>query len=153
MILVLSCSCLCQVLTRELRWSWSSSDRQCFTWVTTSEWSTSWLPTKVWLILEVWQHIPPGLDNDSSHWPHRGSLKKKFDKYKSFKWHGWGTYCEIALRWMSLDLNDRDDKSTLVQIMAWCRQATHHYLNQCWPMYVVLRCVIRPQWVKRHMVQ
>ena len=28
-----------------------------------------------------------------------------------------------------LDLTD--DKSTLVQVMAWCRQATSHYLNQC----------------------
>ena len=26
-----------------------------------------------------------------------------------------------------------DDKSTLVQVMAWCCQATSHYLNQCWP--------------------
>ena len=25
-----------------------------------------------------------------------------------------------------------DDKSTLVQVIAWCRQATSHYLNQCW---------------------
>ena len=24
------------------------------------------------------------------------------------------------------------DKSTLVQVMAWCRQATSHYLSQCW---------------------
>ena len=24
-----------------------------------------------------------------------------------------------------------DDKSTLVQVMAWCRQAKSHYLNQC----------------------
>ena len=24
---------------------------------TASEWSTIWLPTKVWLILEVWQYI------------------------------------------------------------------------------------------------
>ena len=38
---------------------------------------------------------------------------------------------EIALRWTSLDLSD--DKSTLFQVMAWCRQATSHYLNQCWP--------------------
>ena len=29
-----------------------------------------------------------------------------------------------------------DDKSTLVQVMAWCRQATSHYLSQCWPRYV-----------------
>ena len=26
-----------------------------------------------------------------------------------------------------------DDKSTLVQVMAWCHQAASHYLNQCWP--------------------
>ena len=26
-----------------------------------------------------------------------------------------------------------DDKSTLVQVMAWCRQATSHYMDQCWP--------------------
>ena len=36
-----------------------------------------------------------------------------------------------ALRWMPWDLTD--DKSTLVQVMAWCRQATSHYLSQCWP--------------------
>ena len=36
---------------------------------------------------------------------------------------------EIALRWTSLDLTD---KSTLVQVMAWCLQTTSHYLNQCW---------------------
>ena len=26
-----------------------------------------------------------------------------------------------------------DEKSTLVQVMAWCCQAASHYLNQCWP--------------------
>ena len=44
---------------------------------------------------------------------------------------GWGISCELALRWMSLDLTD--DKSTLVHVMACCRQATSHYLSQCWP--------------------
>ena len=44
---------------------------------------------------------------------------------------GRGIFCEIALRWMQLHLSD--DKSTLVQVMAWCRQATSQYLNQCWP--------------------
>ena len=48
---------------------------------------------------------------------------------------------EIALRWTSLDLSDN---STLVQIMAWCRQATRHYLNQCWPRSLRLT---RPQCV------
>ena len=31
---------------------------------------------------------------------------------------GWGISCKLALRWMSLDLTD--DKTTLVQVMAWC---------------------------------
>ena len=44
---------------------------------------------------------------------------------------GWGITCETALMWMSLDFTD--DQSTLVQVMAWCRQATSHYLSQCWP--------------------
>ena len=52
----------------------------------------------------------------------------------------------IALRWMPQDLTD--DKSTLVQVMAWCRQATSHYLGQCWPRSVSPNGVTRPQWVK-----
>ena len=42
---------------------------------------------------------------------------------------GWSISCEITLRWLSLDLTD--DKSSLVQIMTWCCQATRHYPNQC----------------------
>ena len=40
-----------------------------------------------------------------------------------------------------------NDKSTLVQVMAWCRQATSHYLNQCWPRSPMPCGVTRPQWV------
>ena len=40
-----------------------------------------------------------------------------------------------------------NDKSTLVQVMAWCRQATSHYLNQCWPRSPTPYGVTRPQWV------
>ena len=50
-----------------------------------------------------------------------------------------------VLRWMPHDLTD--DKSTLVQVMAWCRQATSHYLNQCWPRSPTPYAVTRPQWV------
>ena len=39
--------------------------------------------------------------------------------------------CEISVRWMPQ--NTFDDRSTLVQVMAWCLQATSHYLKQCWP--------------------
>ena len=59
---------------------------------------------------------------------------------------GWGISCEIALIWMSLDFTD--DQSTLVQAMAWCRQATSHYLSQCWPRSLSPYGVTRPQWVK-----
>ena len=41
-----------------------------------------------------------------------------------------------------------DDKSTLVQVLAWCRQATSHYLNQCWPRSPMPYGITRPQWVK-----
>ena len=57
------------------------------------------------------------------------------------------TVCKLALRRMAL--NTCDDKSTFVQVMAWCRRVPSHYLNQCWPRsmspYHVtrLRCVIR----------
>ena len=58
----------------------------------------------------------------------------------------WDISCEIALIWMTLDLTD--DQSTLVQVMAWCRQAISHYLSQCWPRSLSPYGVIRPQWVK-----
>ena len=44
---------------------------------------------------------------------------------------GWWVSCEIVLIGMSLDFSD--DQSTLVQVMAWCGQATSHCLSQCWP--------------------
>ena len=45
-------------------------------------------------------------------------------------------FCKIAIRLMPKHITDH--KSTLVRVMAWCRQATSYYLSQCWP---------RPQWV------
>ena len=51
-----------------------------------------------------------------------------------------------ALQWMPQDLTD--DKSTLVQVMAWCRQAQSHYLRQCWLSSLSPYGVARPQWVK-----
>ena len=40
-----------------------------------------------------------------------------------------------------------DDKSTLVQVMAWCHQVTGHYLNQSWPRSPTPHGITRPQWV------
>ena len=61
------------------------------------------------------------------------------------------SYHDNALRWMSQDLTD--DKSTLVQVMAWCRQATSHYLSQCWLSSLSPYGVARPQWVKYTMMR
>ena len=55
---------------------------------------------------------------------------------------GWGISCEIALIWMSMDFTD--DQSTLVHVMAWCRQATSHYLSQCWLSFLSPYGVTRP---------
>ena len=43
---------------------------------------------------------------------------------------------------MPLDLTD--DKSTLAQIMACRRQATGHYLRQCWPSPILLYGITGP---------
>ena len=58
-----------------------------------------------------------------------------------------------ALRWMPQDLTD--DKSALVQVMAWWRQTTSHYLSQWWlnslSSYGIARSqrVTRPVWWKQ----
>ena len=57
--------------------------------------------------------------------------------------YDWGISGEIVLTWTPQDLTD--DKSTLVQVMALCRQATSHYLSQCWHSSP---SPYRPQWVK-----
>ena len=41
------------------------------------------------------------------------------------------------------------DKSILVQVMAWCRQATIRYFSQFWPSFMSPCDVINPQWVKQ----
>ena len=55
-----------------------------------------------------------------------------------------------VLRWMPQDLTD--DKSRFVQLMVWCRQATSHYLNQCWLSSLSPYGVVRPQWVKSALI-
>ena len=55
----------------------------------------------------------------------------------------WDTCCEIALRWMTQNLTN--EKSTLVQVMAWCCQAICHYTIQCWPRSMLPYSVTRPQ--------
>ena len=42
------------------------------------------------------------------------------------------------------------DKSTLVQVMAWCHQATSHCLCLCWSSSRGAYYVVGPRWVKNH---
>ena len=51
---------------------------------------------------------------------------------------------------MRLSLDLTNDKSTLVQVMAWCHQTTSHYLSQCWPRSLSPYGVTWPQWVNMH---
>ena len=85
-----------------------------------------------------------------THWP-LGNLNEIF-RHVIFRHNlvvgGWGISCEIALVWMSLDFTD--DQSKLVQVMAWCRQATSHYMDQCWTRSLPPYGVTRPQWVLKY---
>ena len=71
--------------------------------------------------------------NSLNHWPHRRSeCDSKNVSFNLVLLIGvFRSSHHNALRWMPQDLID--DKSALVQVMAWCRQATSHYLSQCWP--------------------
>ena len=108
-----------------------------------------WTP---WLLMPWLLTWPGHWHSDQWYWPFNSLAPGKFEwnfRYVIFKWilviDGWGISCEIALIWMSVDC---DDQSTLVQVMAWCRQATSHYLSQCWPRSLSPYGVTSPQWVK-----
>ena len=78
-----------------------------------------------------------------THWP-LGNLNETFQIISVID--GWS-----CLRWMSLDLTD--DKSKLVQVMAWCHQAPSHYMSQCWPRSLSPIGVSRPQWVNLYVLK
>ena len=83
------------------------------------------------------------------HWIlwYKNNLVSLKIKPLNFSMHSNNATSSVDKWWMPRDLTD--DKRTLVQEMAWCRQATSHYLNQCWPSCMRPQCVTRPQWVKR----
>ena len=49
----------------------------------------------------------------------------------------------MSLRWMLLKYID--DKSTLAQVMTWCRHAPNHCRSQYWPITTLPYCVTWPQ--------
>ena len=50
-----------------------------------------------------------------------------------------------SLWWMLQNFSN--EESTLVQLMAWCHQATSHYLGQCWS-----RCMTNMRNIKKCMI-
>ena len=72
-----------------------------------------------------------------------GRYKCAFEIYLS-DWYldhfQWNCPRMNATRWT-------DDKSTVVQEMAWCHQTTGHYLKQCWPCFMTLSGITRDQGV------
>ena len=50
-----------------------------------------------------------------------------------------------SARWMPQNLIS--EKPTPVQVMAWCHQATSHYLDQCCPRSLMPYRIISPWWV------
>ena len=101
-------------------------------------------PCHDFICVEVWDR--------ASHWP-LGDFKEIFRKVifqLILVVDGWSISCKMVLKWMPMDLTD--SKSTLVQVMAWCRQATSHYMSQCWPRSLSPYGVIRPQWVKNPVI-
>ena len=79
-----------------------------------------------------------------THWP-LGDFNEI-----SVKWISGLSYWLMAkvsvIKWPSWECHLSDDQSTLVQVKAWCRQASH-YLSQCWPRFMSPYGVTRPQWV------
>ena len=82
-----------------------------------------------------------------THWP-LGDFLEIFDMQFShwcYQFMDGVIALEIADRCLSQDFTD--DKSILVEVMAWCRQATSHYPSQCCPRSLLPYSVTRPQWV------
>ena len=53
-------------------------------------------------------------------------------------------YNTMTIRWMmQYGINE---KTTFVQVMAWCHQATGHYLSQHWSIAMSLYDATNPQW-------
>ena len=142
---------LCHLETLRLLFVWLWCHRcSCVFSAMYDVWVWWWTEPVFWVCGSPWgpghwvHHRNGGCScNSLTHWP-LGDLKEIFKLILMI--HGWGISSEIVLTWTAQDITD--DKSTLVQVMAWCHQATSHYLIQCWPSYLSPCGVTRPQWVK-----
>ena len=85
----------------------------------------------------------PHAEYPLTHWP-LGKCGSNF-KSISFKLIIQNSCREITVKWIPQNLTN--EKSTLVQVMACCHQATSHYLSHCWPRSMLPYGITRPQWV------
>ena len=114
MFLVSSCSCFCaihwsQVLSWEWRCSWSSACRSNYIWVINN------------CIVYLGVAYIRGLTLSCVPVLHICKLSPSL-------WY-FHMACKNGAKWVPQ--NPIEEKSTLVQVMALCRQATSHYLSQC----------------------
>ena len=166
-----------QLLSGESRCSWSSANRRCTNYIRVINNFIAYKGVTYIKYLMVGCHDVVTLSN-SLTWCYPGTMITKFNWchvtlqlinifFNSlapgrFEWNFryiifkrilvidvWGISCRLALIWMSL--NFTDDQSTLVQVMAWCRQATSHYPSQYWPRSLSAYGVTRPQWVNKYL--
>ena len=81
-------------------------------------------------------------------WPHVGPMKLVISEVMDT---GYSLVCEHFL-WNCSQVTECnrvctfDDKSTLVQVMAWCSQATSNYLSQCWARSILPYGITRSHW-------
>ena len=91
-----------------------------------------------WIVLSWRQDMAMG-KKSLNHWPLGDAaviikvslLLRKNSKLSSLSW---------------IPLNLTNDKWALFQAVAWCRQATSHFMNQCWPKSMSPYGVTKPRW-------
>ena len=101
----------------------------------------------------TWAHVDSDLcchmvslgHDELTQWPKKGMCLKVWE-CDNQRCLGEGYHvCKIVVSWMLEDLDD--DRSTMVQVMAWWCQATSHNLNQCWLYCMKPYSITRGQWV------
>ena len=89
--------------------------------------------------------------------PHNWFRRSPLARYYLLKHGIWHYHVPWGPCWYGLHCGGQNDllwnirgklqKSTLVQVMAWCHQATSHYLSQYWIRSMLQYGVTRLQWV------
>ena len=93
-----------------------------------------------------WKHFPRNwpfvreIHRSPVNFPHKGQWRGALMFSLIYAWiNDWVNNREagdLRRQHGHYDVIVMDDKSTVVQVMAWCCQATNQYLIQCWPRSV-----------------